>query len=115
MEGTGRNSYSLQRLEDGTFVSKPGLGGARNVVFEHNILYGNFEDLPEGWSSHVGDPRLKAPGTGGDGLDSLQGYQILEDSPAVSAGLPVEENGGRDFWGNPVAAGENPAIGVHER
>ncbi|MGW8180506.1 MAG: right-handed parallel beta-helix repeat-containing protein, partial [bacterium] len=45
VEGTGRNSYALSRKnpDDGTFITKPGFGGAKNVVFENNLLYGNFE------------------------------------------------------------------------
>jgi hypothetical protein len=50
-----------------------------------------------------GADACEAPGTGGRGLLSLEGYRLRPDSPLHSAGLPVPDNGGRDFWGEPVA------------
>jgi len=56
---------------------------------------------------------LASPGTGREGLASLAGYMLRPGSPCLGAGIPIAGNGGRDFWGNPVAL--PPAIGVHER
>ena len=116
--GTGRNSSGEKRkpapLDDGHFISKPGFGGSKDIVFEHNMLYGNFVEIPDEWKQMMGDPKLVSPGTGGRGLDSLDGYKLRKDSPCIGAGLPVENNGGRDFWGDKVPAGKNPAIGAYE-
>ncbi|MFU0786002.1 MAG: LPXTG cell wall anchor domain-containing protein [Enterococcus gilvus] len=56
---------------------------------------------------------LEAPGTGGIGLDSVGGYQLSEHSPAINAGITIEDNGGRDYFGNPLIDGKVD-IGAHE-
>ncbi|PYV09225.1 MAG: hypothetical protein DMG07_23765 [Acidobacteria bacterium] len=111
--GVGRNSSGVRRNEDGTHVTEPGFGQATRVVFERNLLFGNFRDLPSDWRKMTSDPMLASPGTGREGLASLAGYMLRPGSPCLGAGIPIAGNGGRDFWGNPVAL--PPAIGVHER
>ncbi len=115
--GTGRNSSAQRRkpVDDGTHVTQPGFGGSASIAFEHNVMYGNFKDIPDEWKRMVSDPMLAAPGTGGRGFDSLDGYKLREGSPCIGAGKPVENSGGRDLWGNKVPEGKNPSIGAHER
>ncbi|MEW5978282.1 MAG: right-handed parallel beta-helix repeat-containing protein [Acidobacteriota bacterium] len=116
VEGTGRNSSGEKRkpINDGTFITQAGFGGSRNIVFERNILFGRFQDVPEGWLQITSDPKLVAPGTGSEGFQSLDGYQLQPESPAGRAGVRVPDNGGRDFWGNALPEGTNPSIGAHE-
>ncbi|MCW5977705.1 MAG: right-handed parallel beta-helix repeat-containing protein [Bryobacteraceae bacterium] len=116
IEGVGRNSSGEKRkpIDDGTFISRPGFGGATNITFERNVMYGNFQDVPADWKKMVVDPKLMSPGSGGDGFASLDGYKLSKDSPAIGAGRPAKNNGGRDFWGNKVPDGKNPSIGAHE-
>ena len=115
VEGVGRNSYGIskKRPDDGTWISKPGFGGTRNVMFEKNMLYGNFEDVPEEWRALRLDPMLAGPGSGGSGFESLGGYRLRAGSPCIRAGVPAKFVG-RDFWGNPVPPKTPPSIGVHE-
>ncbi len=84
-------------------------------VFHSNVFYGNHENRPADATPMRFDPRLLSPGGGGDGLDSVGGYKLHEDSPCLSAGVPVPDNGGRDFWGNPLRASGVPDIGAHQR
>jgi hypothetical protein len=39
-------------------------------------------------------------------------YQLGADSPAIDKGRLIPDNGGRDFFGNPVSAMEQPNIGA---
>jgi hypothetical protein len=116
IDGVGRNSRGLRKkaVDDGRWISEPGFGGAEGVRFHNNILYGRFEDLPEDWLAMSRDPMLEAPGSARDGFESLSGYRLRPGSPAVAAGAPIEDSGGRDFWGNPLPSEGNPSIGVHE-
>jgi len=110
-----RNAAALKRkpVDDGTFITQPGVGGATRITFRNNLFFGNFKDVPDGWQALRFDPLLSKPGSG-QGLDSLQGYQLREGSKGAGAGVPIEANGGRDFWGNPVPAGKKPSVGAHE-
>jgi hypothetical protein len=100
VEGVGRNSSAERRspANDGTHLSQPGFGRSSKVVFERNVLHGNFTDIPPEWRAMFQDPMLVQPGRGQSGF-----------------GVPVKNHGGRDFWGNPVPEGRNPSIGAHER
>jgi len=84
-------------------------------VFENNVFFGNHENPPADAGAVTADPMLVNPGSGGEGLDSLEGYRLREGSPWVGAGVVMPENGGRDFWGNAMAAEEAPDIGAHQR
>lgn len=117
VEGIGRNSWAVQRnnMRDGTFLSFPGFGQSTNYNFKNNIFYGNFEDIPEDWKSGYINPMLIDPGSGKEGFDSLVCYNLKDGSPCIGAGLPILNNGGRDFWGNSVSEHDPPAIGIHEK
>ncbi len=88
-------------------------GRSEGNVFEGNVFFGNHENPPEDAGAITADPMLVAPGSGGAGLDSLEGYKLREGSPCIGAGVVMPDNGGRDFWGNAVAA-EAPDIGAHQ-
>jgi len=52
--------------------------------------------------------------TTGPALSRLTGFQLQSTSPAVNAGVAIANNGGVDFWGNPLYNG-TPDIGPQER
>ncbi len=45
-------------------------------------------------------------------LATLKAYRLKTGSPCVGTGIPIENNGGRDFWGNKVPEEERPTIGA---
>lgn len=88
----------------------------------------------EEWSSATGqervgdkiaglyaDPGLITPDPEAEALTepmspyTLQACMIQAGSPCIGAGIPIPDNGGRDFWGNRLPEGKPPAIGAHER
>ena len=115
-EGTGRNSNGQKKkaIGDGTYITEPGFGGGTNVVFERNVLFGDFQDLPKNWRTMTVDPELVSPGSGGNGFESVGGYKLRKDSPCVGAGKAAADNGGRDFWGNPLPQEGPLSVGAHE-
>ena len=116
-QGTGRNSEGMRRkqVDDGSYVFRPGAGGTTRIAFVSNVLFGNFEDVPAEWKALSFDPLFVKPGGGEEGISSLAGYQLQGGSRCIGAGVPIEDSGGRDFWGNPVPPGRKPSIGAHER
>ncbi|MCX6267339.1 MAG: fibronectin type III domain-containing protein [Bacteroidetes bacterium] len=59
------------------------------------------------------DPKLTNPGSGGIGLNTVDGYKLLAASSCINKGKVITTNGGRDYWGNPLYNGL-PDIGAHE-
>jgi len=86
-------------------------GKSRNTVFESNIFYGQHSQPPTDARGLTNQPALLKPGSGSNGVDSLAGYQ-LRDAGACLPGRIVPENGGRDFFGNPVPSERPPCIGA---
>jgi len=81
-----------------------------------NNLFYNVE--PKGRNYVVGDPLfvdMQHPGTDIDMTDPerLAGFRLQENSPAIGAGIILNDHGGQDFWGNPIS--NKPSIGAHEQ
>lgn len=90
------------------------LGKSKNVVFQNNLFFG-YRPVDEPLDSRKvkGDPKFLSPGSGKMGWNTLEGYRLKADSPAIDAGRPIRDNGGRDFFGSPLKDGR-PDIGVCE-
>lgn len=90
----------------------------RNFSYENNLYYG-YDSTPEDSRKIIADPMFTDPGTGGTGvlgdsaIDTLGGYRLQEDSPAIDAGLEIENNGGRDYFGTLLTDGKTD-IGAAE-
>ena len=83
-------------------------------IFLHNCYFGPWKNgLPDDPEALVADPKFVAPGTGGLGLATLGGYMLRADSPCINTGMYVPNNGGRDFFGQPVNDG-HPDYGAFE-
>ncbi len=59
------------------------------------------------------DPLFVEPGTGKIGLTTLDGYKLKDGSPCINSGKKINNNGGRDFWGNKLYKSA-PDRGAHE-
>ena len=98
-EGTGRYGHAVGRNADGTYGLGAGLESARGTVFDHNLYFGVQIDRPEDLHFLTQDPLLVSAGSGGLGIGSLSGYQLLPGSRAIDSGVWIEGNGGRDLFG----------------
>jgi hypothetical protein len=56
---------------------------------------------------------MQAPGSGGLGLATVEGYRLSLGSPALDVGLLIPGNGGSDYWGNRVSDSASPHIGAY--
>lgn len=80
--------------------------------YYYNAFHGQAAPL-HGVNNIVGDPGFVNPGTGVDGIGTVDGYKLKPDSPLIGAGKVIEGNGGRDFWNNPLYTGMAD-IGAYE-
>lgn len=94
-------------INDGTGTFR----APKGCRFERNLFFGSGQITHDAMKI-LADPRVSAPGVGGMGLRSVDGYKLRAGSPALNSGVFVPENGGRDFWGNRVPDLAPPGIGA---
>jgi hypothetical protein len=84
-----------------------------NIVYDNNLYYSGVKAGNDA-NAIVNSPRLYSPGTGGDGMTTVNGYKLPDTSPAVNAGFIISDNGGLDFFGNSVTATGKPTVGAFQ-
>ncbi|UCC22704.1 MAG: right-handed parallel beta-helix repeat-containing protein, partial [Planctomycetota bacterium] len=115
-------------------------GGSKRGRFEYNVywpvddrdlIFDGHRTIEE-WAAATGqekvgdrivgkliDPRLVKPGltklTDPTKLSKLREYKLQADSPCIGAGIPIENNGARDFWGNKIPETKKPSIGACQK
>jgi hypothetical protein len=112
---TYRNNIFYWRLQ-GSQVGPQEHGPSaypKRAVFEANCFAGH-EPLVKDNQKLVADPKFVEPGKGGDGLETVAGYRLQPESPCLNAGVPIPDNGGRDFFGTPIPNQGPSAIGAHQ-
>lgn len=89
----------------------------RNTTFSNNLFYEksgtHSRKEPSDSLKLTSDPQFVSPGSGGSGINTLNGYKLQAASPAINKGKVVSDNGGKDFYGNNLYNGM-PDIGAYE-
>jgi hypothetical protein len=136
--GFGGTPVPRVRFRNNVFVSTEELiqGDASRARFEGNCYWSpggkfsvqEYESLHD-WAAATGqeqvggkivalyaDPLLvdagAAPAVKLEELHKLAAYRLGAKSPCIEAGIQIEDNGGRDFWGNAVPEKGKPSIGA---
>lgn len=82
-------------------------------VFDYNNFYGTHVSRPTDLHAVTAQPDLDSVNTGGNGLNTLNGYKFSALDNAF-AGKLIASNGGKDFWGNTVSATDRPLMGAED-
>lgn len=82
-------------------------------TFDSNAYYGGKTLVNADAHKVTANPKFVNPGSGGTGMGTVDGYKLQSDSPLIGAGVPIADNGGRDYFGNPLYNGD-PDIGAFE-
>ncbi len=81
---------------------------------DHNLFFGfHPSSEPDDANKITADPLFVSPGSGTFGLASLDGYKLLQQSPALGSGRIISDNGNRDYFGHYVSADRAPHIGAY--
>jgi hypothetical protein len=130
------------RVRNNIFISGTKLiaGGADKAEFQGNLYWriqgkgfdvDGYPDL-KSWRDATGQERVNGTPTGSFAdpgvarvglancvkpgeLGAIKEYKLSAGSPCIGAGLLIENNGGRDFWGAPVTNKDKPSIGACEK
>lgn len=75
-------------------------------TIDYNVFYGQHPTKePADAHKLTSDPKFVNPGGGGYGINSLDGYKLQASSPCINSGKSILNNGGKDYWGNPLYQG----------
>ncbi|WP_168929009.1 carbohydrate binding domain-containing protein [Paenibacillus dokdonensis] len=90
-----------------------GLSNIASFTFKYNTIYGvHTVGEPADANKSTANPLLAAPGTGVN-RSTVDGYKLLQGSPALGSGMAVSSNGGKDYWGNAVSQTGAPNRGAY--
>jgi Right handed beta helix region len=83
-------------------------------TWEHNLyLDVTCAARPPDSGALIADPLLAAPGTA-TSLTRARGYRLRRGSPALGAGIPIPDDGRRDYFGGPIPRNGSPNIGAYQ-
>ncbi|BCW35097.1 hypothetical protein StoSoilA2_11530 [Arthrobacter sp. StoSoilA2] len=105
-----------REVRNNLFVAPGGGLKVASAVYANNAYFGGILPPAGETGSVLGDPRLVAGGSGQTTL-SVPGYRLLSGSPLLGAGVRINDDGGRDFFGNPTSGAESvgaPNIGAYQ-
>jgi len=113
IDNENNSNASNARFYNNVFDIDPSLGSSVGYVNATTLAWNSntfFGDHPAGEPSDprklTGDPGFVSAGNGPDG------YKLAPGSTSLSSGVPVPNNGGHDYWGNPVPASCDPDRGA---
>jgi len=93
------------------------IASTSGLFISNNIYYGNNSTATISkydTNAICQNPRLVNAGSGEIGRNTLGGYKLEENSPAIATGTVIANNGGYDFWGNRVSDTKIPNIGAYQ-
>jgi hypothetical protein len=89
-------------------------GESKNHRFEKNLFFGTHNDGPEDPHAVLQDPLFVSTESVGADWETLRGFMLKKGSPCIRSGIPISQNGGRDFWGHSLPELLPVSIGAHE-
>jgi len=117
--GVGRTAYNADFYNNIFYFEETGSnwGSIGSLVnFSNNCFY-NIS--PKGENYTTADPLFVNPNSGVSDIkwsqypNVLTGYHLKQDSPLIGLGKTIQNNGGKDFWGNTLY-NYKPDIGAFE-
>src|SRR5690606_17547334 len=100
-----------REVKNNIFIAPGGVLKDDKGVYANNAYFGGIQPPASETGSVVGDPKLVAAGSG-QYTRELPGYRLAVGSPLIGAGVPIEDAGEHDFFGEPIPA--TPNIGADQ-
>ena len=103
---------SNSTIENNVFVgeSTSSLPTGSGIGYWWNVFQGVPRPTANGI---VGDPGFVDPGTVALTPAAATGFELCASSPALDNGAPMSDNGGQDFFGNPLSPTAKPDRGAY--
>jgi len=91
-----------------------GATGQTRFISNNLFYYNHPASEPADPFKLTGNPYFVSAGSGGTGINTLDGYKLQKSSAALSSGKIISNNGGLDLYGNAVSSTTIPNRGVYE-
>ncbi|MFJ5955356.1 NPCBM/NEW2 domain-containing protein [Paenarthrobacter sp. NPDC092416] len=101
-----------REVRNNLFVAPGGSLKTASAAYANNAYFGGILPPAGEAGSVLADPKLVAGGSGQRALD-VPGYRLATGSPLLGAGALIDDDGGKDFFGNPTTGG-TPNIGAYQ-
>ncbi len=97
-------------------------GQFSGAIFDRNLYWKQLQSRPATTpdiNPIFSDPQIKLPSNQPfkfkriEEINSIGQFQLSSKSPARKTGKPIENNGGKDFWQNPISLVGKPNIGAY--
>jgi hypothetical protein len=97
-------------------------GQFSGALFDQNLYWTKLQNRPATMPETnpiYSDPQIKLPQNQQfkfkriEEINSVGQFQLSSKSPAKKAGKPIENNGGKDYWRNPISLVGKPNIGAY--
>ena len=96
------------------YILESGATYGSGGTYDYNVFYGvHPSDEPADAHKLTSNPMLVNAGGAGIGRSTCTAYQLQSGSPCINSGLTIANNGGKDFFGNPMPVGVTDR-GAHE-
>jgi hypothetical protein len=110
--GESRIGHAVARSKtNGHHTSAVGFGESRETRFEANVYFGEIEKVDDPQALTANPEFMAAPQAPVE-RERLRGFALKNTSKARGSGQPLPENGGKDFFGAPLAACTKPDRGA---
>jgi len=76
-----------------------------NGTWTNNCFYGNMTNYSTTNGNIYADPLLVNAGSGGNGINTVGGYNLQESSPCINKGVDMGYGGNKDYFGNTIPTG----------
>lgn len=101
------NNIFMAEYMASMYVKNPERG-----IFKNNCYAGNWVTIPTDSAAICKNPMFVCPGKGTLNIENFAGYQLGANSPCLSKGISITDNGGKDILGNKVSSDDTPDVGA---
>ncbi|HEU5078970.1 MAG TPA: right-handed parallel beta-helix repeat-containing protein [Opitutaceae bacterium] len=100
--GYGSSLSATYNIRNNIFYSSVSTASpttSSTISYDYNAYYG-MTAVSADAHKITANPLLVSAGSGGTGINTVNGYKLQSGSPCINYGASISSNGGKDYWGD---------------